>query len=136
MPMKKNRIILRCICGSTTPADSTSYYFGGMITAMQTTDGIARLYMPRSGILTNVSMFIVSDTNTTSEDITFNIRKNSTTDYLFATKNFAGGKTIVLTDTPINIPVLTTDYIEIKVDTPAWVTNPTTWRGYVTITLT
>jgi hypothetical protein len=57
------------------------------------------------------------------------IRKNATTDYLVDTQSISQDERL-WRNYALNISVGLTDYIEIKTETPAWVTPPTFLCGH------
>jgi hypothetical protein len=117
------------------PVDSTDY-FVGMQSDNPATGGAQRnVYFPQSGRVIAATICINSTTATgTAEDIVMVLRLNDTTDYALATVGVASSKR-VFRNLAMNVPVLTTDFYEIKVTTPVWVTNPQGWKiyGYLVI---
>lgn len=115
---------------SSSPNDSTTYYFGGThATAITTTATLYYVLIPRSGFIRQAVLHTDSTTAAgTGEDIVIAIRKNNTTDYAFCTTGAAAiGRDF--TNYNLNIPVNAGDYIVMKMSTPAWVTNPDGMRG-------
>jgi uncharacterized protein Veg len=113
---------------NSSPADSTTYYFGSYInTTLQTTDGGRRVYITRTGIIAGVYMTVLnSGTAGTAEISSVYIRKNSTSNTLLFSDVVTNGAGIVYGNaTGTNIAVTAGDTIEIMWVTPAWVTNPT-----------
>lgn len=109
---------------STTPLDSTTYYFGEPVSSVGTGATSRPIVMPRQGIITSMVLLVYSATVAgTAEDWTMIIRKNDTTDYTFATVA-ANTTARYFTNYALNIPVNALDYITVKTTTPAWVTNP------------
>jgi hypothetical protein len=113
--------------GHTTfdPADSITYYFGARVgTFPSTAATYFRAYIPKSGqIRTGIICQIATSATGTNENIVMSIRKNDTTDYTFATVGQASN-TRIFQNLSLSIPVVAGDYIEIKMDCPAWATNP------------
>lgn len=112
--------------GSTTsPADTSNYFFGANGRPMSTTEGNTKMYIPVSGTLTAAEIFWFASTAAGSnESFTMYVRYNGTTDITIsavsdtsATKRF--------TNTGLSQSVSAGDYLEIKIITPAWGTNPT-----------
>lgn len=70
-------------------------------------------------------MYTFSGTAGTSEDWSFYVRLNNTTDYLIATVGQAQSERI-FSNAALSISVSAGDYIEIKMVNPTWATNPLT----------
>lgn len=104
--------------------DSTSFYFAHQITSGGTVvDGMV---IPKSGtIKAIVAKLKVKGTLGSSENSTIYIRVNSTDTVLSSTLKWDVASQ-TLSYTGLNISVSAGDDIQIKIDTPAWVTNPTT----------
>lgn len=120
---------------SMNPADSTTYYFGDNVGYGWGNQGWAICYIPVTGMIRMAQVTMTSTTATgTNESIVMVIRKNNTTDYTFAT---VGAATAVrlFANYALAIPVSQGDYIEFKVSTPAWVTNPEGCRCHGKIVL-
>jgi hypothetical protein len=104
--------------------DSSSYYFGGMAgLAPGTTAALAKIYIPKSGQINVGFVTWRAVTAGTNESISVSVRVNNAVDYLIA----ALGNTDafkLFSSTRLKIPVMLNDYVEIKIATPAWVTNP------------
>jgi hypothetical protein len=115
---------LRLHHSSTSPLDSTTYYFGGTNNAWTTTTTRSRVYIPQSGIIRIINYFFTC-TSGTNENLEFYIRINGTTDYAVDTAFPISANEVVVSNYNLAIPVQAGDYLEIKVVTPAWVTNPT-----------
>jgi hypothetical protein len=121
----------------TNPLDTTTYYAGSMVnSAMSTTQGARRVYVPVAGTIRAVNLDIWSSTGVvgTNEAIEFYIRKNATTDYLIESEASTDLFRLVKNDA-MNVPVAMGDWFEIKVICPTWVTNPTNWimNGFIII---
>jgi len=115
-------------CTSSSPADATTYYFGHISSAFNTSVSIFGVLIPKSGIVKKAYLRLFSGTIGTNEDWTMVIRKNNTTDYTFATVGLANPIRDFI-NANLNIPVAEGDYLEIKTTTPTWVTDPATCRG-------
>jgi hypothetical protein len=115
---------LNIMSSTTAPLDSTTYYFGAFNQGWTTSTPIRRIYIPRAGRITRVVLYMFALTTAgTAEDIVIVIRKNDTTDYTFSTVGLANASRF-FSNYALDIPVIAGDYIELKVTTPAWVTNP------------
>jgi hypothetical protein len=127
--IKPDCVIYSTFFLSSTPLDSTVYYFGNSTRTLDTANDYSRIYILKDGIIRAASIFIVSTAATgTNENIIIAIRKNDTTDYTFSTVGLAVPKR-VFSNYILNIPVLAGEFIEFKMTTPAWVTNPDGMRG-------
>lgn len=123
--------------GSTVlaaPADTTIYFFGGIRTTPNTTATEHRIPVPITGTVVRFDLFIqISGTDGSSENSTFDLRLNNTTDFCQITENHDGD---VLTSTTCSQAVSAGDYLEIKWATPNWVTtNPTSVLYSIVITI-
>jgi len=114
---------------SGSPADSKDYFLGvgntiGIIQASGNAN--TRLYVPLAGTINNVyGAVTVGGTLGSSETVSVNIRKNNTTDTLVTSSLTFDTANNTFSATGLGISVSAGDYVEIKVTTPAWVTNPT-----------
>jgi hypothetical protein len=118
-------IALHVATNSVSPADAATYYFGGVgVKNPDTNAAVKRLYTPMSGriIAAVVSMYSLTATGT-NEDITMYIRVNNTTDYTLAVVGVADAHR-VFSNQSLAIPLTVGDYIEIKMVSPTWATNP------------
>lgn len=109
---------------SIAPADSTTYYFGNATLAWTTVANACRVYILKTGIVRAIQFVFQADGGATAEDVTFILRKNNTTDYAITTSGL-NAPVNYIANLALAIPVIAGDYFEIKVMTPAWVTNPT-----------
>jgi len=109
----------------STITDSQTLYWGGMLVAPSTTANRWRVYCPKAGTIKAAFIFSYAGTVGTNEAWSMSIRKNNTTDYLIQSLSVATNDR-VWSNVDLNIPVIAGDYIEIKEQTPAWVTNPAT----------
>ena len=115
---------------SFSPADGQTYYFGTLhAEAPTTTQGRAKLFIPRAGIL-KYAVVVWSEFGGVAgsgETITANIRVNGTTSVLIATAaNTAAIKSFG--NAALNIQMAQGSYIEFEIVCPTWVTNPTLIR--------
>jgi len=107
------------------PADGITYYFGGQYEAtIGTVAALHRMYCPKAGTIKAAYIFWrAGGTPGTSENLSLYIRLNNTTDTLIATiSNEQAVK--VFSNTALSIAVAQGDYIEIKMVSPTWVTEP------------
>lgn len=119
---KANRTFIPVCCDTFNPADSTTYYIGIRAVAPTTTANYRKAYLPIGGTIAGAYLFWEGGIPT-NEDISISIRKNDTTDYLIETIGDTEALK-VFNNSDMCIPVARGDYIEIKIVTPAWVTNP------------
>ncbi len=107
------------------PADNTVYYSGGFASVgPSTTAALRRIYFPSACVITDCTLFIVTNVNGSSETVNFAIRLNNTSDTPLTSGTISATATAIVT-TGLSISVSAGSYIEIKTTTPAWVTNPT-----------
>lgn len=120
---------------SSNPLDSTVYLLGILGGGMTTSGNwdYVRRYCPKTGTINLVEVRVrTSGTLGSSENVTFVVRKNDTTDSSSWTGTFdAVAKVIRVTN--LNFSVTAGDEIAIKLTAPAWATNPTTVRTDATL---
>ena len=104
---------------------STDYFFGNAGLAWSTSANLAKIWIPKSGTIRAVQAWFYAMGSGTAEDVIVVIRKNNTTDYAFLATLHLNAASVLGSSYTLNIPVAAGDYIEFKVTTPAWVTNPT-----------
>jgi len=109
-----------------SPADATTYYIGGIAVASPTiTPAARRMYIGNAVTVISASFtLLVTSILGTSEDTTVYIRVNNTTDYTIGTIKMNSATQQVVINTSLNISLASTDYFEIKIVTPTWVTKP------------
>lgn len=115
--------------GALAPVDSTSYYFGNPISATTSTTvaGRVNFYFPYNGTVKRIDVYVMNaGAGGTTETSSVFFRLNDTTDTLITNSLVTNtGLNIVVKYTgTTSIAVTTSDYFEIRWDTPAWVTNP------------
>jgi len=109
----------------TSPLDSTTYYVGNVYEVWSTVQGHYQIYIPKSGLITVAEILLWNSGGAgTAEDTPFSIRKNNTTDYSINPAVHFDASVVRVTNVALSIPVNAGDYIEVKIVTPAWVTNP------------
>lgn len=131
MGYKSPRFI--CLNGNhgalAAPADASTYFFGAFYAAPANSAGTWRIYVPIAGFV-RVARYDFASLGVVGTNESFNVslRKNDTTDYLIASvattdvhRNFANAA--------LAIPVAAGDFLEFKIVTPTWVTNPTDVYG-------
>jgi hypothetical protein len=114
-----------------SPADATTYYFGTPqnLTPV-TTAAMHRIYIPVTGTITRVDLAIHNNAGTvgSNESSTFYIRLNNTTDTTLSSAvkmDAASGSTNYYNVTGLSIAVTAGEYIEYKILTATFTTNPT-----------
>lgn len=114
--------------GTLNPADATTYYFGSFISTAPTTATAARrVYLGKDcSIIGATFSLLVSSTLGSAEDINVYIRVNNTTDYSIGTIKANSATQQVLINTSMSVVLTSTDYFEMKMVMPPFVTNPVT----------
>lgn len=129
-PASSSSVVLHFIAnGSFAPADSTTYYISSTrLTSLETSaTASTRIYIPISGTITKVyGVLTVGGTLGSSENITYAIRLNDTTNTNITTTGQATSASNAFSNTGLSISVTAGDYINLLMTTPAWTTNPTT----------
>ncbi len=126
MGYRSPRLVTIPICsGSSTPNDSTVYYVNNYPTAtISTTEANRRYYLGLRGIIREVYCeWFCTVANGTAEAIPCSVRLNNTTDYAVSSPAVAANHRI-FSNTNLNIPIVETDFFNIKFDCPGWVNNP------------
>jgi hypothetical protein len=110
---------------NTNPADSTIYYIGSRESQAIVSVGGARRMPTPTGTIDKVIIWLrVGGLLGTSENSTFAIRLNNTTDTVLSSTVKLDTADQMLVYTGVNIACTQNDYVELKWTTPAWVTNP------------
>lgn len=119
---------------TSSPADTTPFYFGYKPSAITTTAGQNKIYIRKAGTLKIAEIYTYAGTAGTAEAVSMYVRKNNTTDYLIATLSVSANERI-FSNTALAIPLAVGDYIEVKCIPPIWATNPLTFicGGYIYI---
>ena len=110
---------------SFDPADSQNYYFGCLPHYGPDTNATRHATRIQfTGTITNAFIrWYAGGAAGTNENVSVYIRLNNTTDYLIATVGDTNAAKTFINDA-LSIAVAANDMIEIKIVTPAWVTNP------------
>lgn len=126
---------INIVSEKTSLADSSNYYLGAMVVYTTTSAGLCKIYPAISCKIRKAKISMTWDNGaTTAEDVSVYVRVNNTSDTLIETNGLVGATQYQLfSNENLNIDLTTSDYFEIKVVTPAWVTNPTNARfgGYL-----
>lgn len=114
--------------GSSSPADSTTYFPTDLITANNIDYTNAFTYIPRNGVLKWYEVRMRASVLASGETVQHFVRLNNATDVGEIDCSYAFTNVIVRTN--LSQAVTTNDTIALKIVTPAWVTNPTTVRWW------
>ena len=110
-------------------ADATTYYFGAHLQGIAGTNDVNRLYIPRSGTITVGRIFWhVAGTLASAETFSCYVRVNDTTDHLISSSATLNATSSTIVNSAMSVSVSAGDYIEFKIVTPTWATNPTNVR--------
>jgi hypothetical protein len=119
---------------TSSPADTTPFYFGTKPAAITTTVGQNKIYIRKAGTLKIAEIYTYSGTAGTNEAVSMYVTKNGGNDVLIATVSAATNERI-FSNAALSIPLAVGDYVEIKCIPPVWATNPLTFitGGYIYI---
>lgn len=123
-PYETMRLCFNVYGWSFDPADTTACYFGTRAAAPTTVVNIRHVRFGMTGCIVGAVINTFSTVAGTAENISFYIRLNNTTDYLVATVGVAAQERSFV-NLAMDVPISPTDFIEMKIVPPAWVTNPT-----------
>lgn len=131
-----HEILVPVMSGTGDPLDSTTYFVGFSSQPFNATVCIraGQVYVGVTGRVIRIYLTLTNLTASTNEDMTISLRLNDTTDYLIIVAPIAQ-YTNLYKNEAMNVPVVPTDFLTIKVVCPAWVTNPTGVRlgGYAVV---
>lgn len=117
---------LSAVCAASSPADSTTYYFGPHFArALATTAAYHKIRFPRAGKIVQITIetFVIT-TLGSAENITASFRLNDTTDTTITSVMQLDQTTETFTNSGLSIAVAAGDYGCIKLAMPAFTTNP------------
>lgn len=119
---------------TSSPTDAQTVFFGNLPKAPVTAGATSKIYIPRTGTITKVEIYVYSGTAGSAEAWSLYVRLNNTTDTLIQTLSVSASERR-FTNTGLSIAVVAGDYIEIKGIQPTWATNPLTtiYGGYIYI---
>jgi len=119
------------LSGNTTLVAGDTKYIGNNPQAMSTPPNFRKIYPTRPCKIIGFHYYTNGSNVPTTEDINLYIRKNDTTDYTLGTFNFDGVTNHTrFHNNNLNINLLDTDYIEIKLTTAnPFVTPPANLYG-------
>lgn len=119
----------------SSPVDSTTYYIGDEGVVPGTTDGLARVTIPKAGTVKSVYIRFRNAAGGSAETSTVSFRLNSSTDTVVSSVVQNDQAVEVFSNTGLSIAVSAGDYFELKWTTPAWAANPAdvriNWQIYV-----
>lgn len=110
--------------GTSNPSDAITYYMKNL-SVWATGLGSSAIYIPFACTLTNVYAKVTVAVTGTSENVAFYIRVNDTTDNAVTTTWQWTAASNAVSATSFGLSLSAGDYINLKVVTPTWVTNPT-----------
>lgn len=123
-------------CSGHSPADSTTYFIGDYTAAVpQTTANVSMFTFATSRTIKEVLISTRCAVVGSSESVQFYIRQNNTTDFAITTTHTIDSAAKSIVYSGLNIAVTAGTTYEIKIITPAWVTNPTNVIYTVTLIL-
>ena len=114
---------------TVSPSDLSIQYFGTVPDNPTTTANQRRIYFTEAGTITAADlMTIATGVVGTAESWQFYIRHNDTTDHLIATVSAATALRR-FSNAALSIAVAANDFIECRLTSPTWGTNPTNVLG-------
>ena len=114
------------INAGTSWADSQTYYYGGINSAISSVNqGRYAANIPVNGTIKSWTYSWYANPVATSENITVDLWINNTTSVGSTTLQMTTANGRGVGATGLSQAVTTSDYIELRFITPAWVTNPT-----------
>lgn len=129
---------LQLATATQDPADSTTYFGGGFPAfAVGTTAVRFNLAVPQTGTITKGTAAVkVEGTLSSAENIAISVRKNDTTDASITSVGRTTARVQTYSNTSMSLAVTAGDALELKIVTPAWVTNPTqvAWAAVLYVT--
>lgn len=118
------------------PADATTYYFGMDYGASFASSYITNfIVFHKVGLITNVYIRFAVTTGGTAESVSVYVRVNNSTDTLL-TNSMSWAASAVINISGLAIEIAANDFINIKIVTPTWVTNPLNVRAFGTVFVT
>lgn len=129
MSLLKSSYLVILSHASIAPADSTTYYFSANPNSISTTFGNYPVYIPSSGVIRKVTVAASMQNGkigSSSENVGQYLRISGSDTTITTTASYAvsGNTTVVTTVTNLNVAVTAGQYLEFKIVTPAWATNP------------
>lgn len=117
---------------ATSPADSTTYFFGGVQSQglLSSENVTTKMPIPKTGTIKSVQLSFINS-GATTESSTMLLRLNATTDYTISTTTDMSSSLVA--NYALSIPVTQGDTFCFKWTTPAWVTNPANLRFHIVV---
>jgi hypothetical protein len=116
--------------GANSPADSTTYYWGGDNESMlHTVYANVSLRVPKTGVIKVCYLNVIKNVNGSAENIAHSLRINDAVDVSLGNMTWAQTVDKLYVDT-LSQAVAAGDLIAVKFVAPAWVTNPTGVRAF------
>lgn len=120
------------------PADATTYYAGSAEHALawttETTSGVHRIYVPKTGTISAVYLYVrIGGTIGTAENVGLYLRLNDATDITISATSTWNTADVSVSNNALTQAVTQSNFLELKIVTPTWVTNPTSVRFAGTI---
>ncbi len=117
----------------TTVVDSTTYYFNLFDAGMDTSETVYPMSTPIAGRITGLEINFAYSGAVTNENMELYIRINGTDHTVTTTLPLINPSPTHYSNFSLNIPITRGQSFNIKMVTPAWVTNPTSMRiaGFV-----
>lgn len=127
-PSSGTKFFIKLCNSSINPVDATTYYMfdggGGWITTNTTAQ--TKFLVPTSCTMTAVYAHTsIISTLGSAQNVSFYIRVNDTTDYTVSTTWQWTANTNPINVTGLSVSLVAGDYIQFKIVTPTWTTNPT-----------
>ena len=130
--------VLQLATATQDPADSTTYFGGGFPSFPVGTTAVRfNVAVPQAGTITKGTAAVkVEGTLGSSENIAISVRLNNTTDASITSVGRASARVQTYSNASMSLAVAAGAALELKIVTPAWVTNPTqvAWAAAVYIT--
>jgi hypothetical protein len=127
--------LINVMATTSSPADNAVTYFGILPVAPSINASQFKIYIRRPGTIKIAEIYSNSGTAGTAETWGMRVRLNGAIDYPVGPNQTVATFERVWSNTSINIPVATGDYVQIKSVQPNWSTNPltTVYGGYIYI---
>lgn len=110
---------------NASPADSTTYYFPSYTSlSLNSVAANGKTRIPRTGKVLAVYIDGIATVGS-GESSTISFRLNDTTDTTVSSAVVMNATPFAFSNTGLAVAVTAGDYFNIKIVTPAWVTNPT-----------
>jgi hypothetical protein len=120
---KSKAIVLQAMAESFEPLDTTIYSIGASGRSHTVFGTINKMYVPVTGVIKAARLSMISDSAGTNESFTAYLKINNSTNVTIQSLGISSGDREFVNnamDTSINL----NDFIEFRIVTPAWETNP------------